>query len=243
MNKKRRSVPRPHPSIAVAIVEDDRRVGETLAQLVDSAVGLRCTGSFGSSEEALAGIGKDPPDVVLMDIGLPGASGIECTREIKALYPATEVLILTVYDDDDKILQSIRAGATGYILKSADRAELIHAIRDIRLGAPMSASIARRVLGLVGQRPDSPGRADGPFAGSGEAEETKSGPHGDMKLTSRELEILDSLVEGLSYKGIAEKLFISPLTVHSHIKHIYEKLHVHSMSAAVSKALKQGLTR
>lgn len=233
----------PGPALTVGIVEDDEPVRETIARLIDRSDGLRCIGSYGSSETALAGIQRRSPDVLLMDIGLPGKSGIECTREVKRLHPSTEILILTVYEDEEKILQSLRAGATGYILKNAEPAELIRAIREIKSGAPMSASIARRVLNMISRSPSTI-VSDTLAAKSGREGLTGSGNgFNEMDLTAREIEILDSLVEGLSYKRIAEKLFISPFTVHSHIKRIYEKLHVHSMSAAVSKALKHRFSR
>jgi DNA-binding NarL/FixJ family response regulator len=161
------------------------------------------------------------PQVILMDIGLPGMSGIEGARLIKSAYPSVDILMLTVYDDDDKIFRSICSGASGYVLKNSDPTELIRAIQGIRTGAPMSASIARRVLQLVRQYAPSVSP--------------------DIHLTPREFDILHSLVEGLSYKKIAEKSFISPLTVHTHIKRIYEKLQVHSKTEAVSKALRSQL--
>jgi DNA-binding NarL/FixJ family response regulator len=156
-----------------------------------------------------------------MDIGLPGMSGIDGVKAVKARFPDVDILMHTVFDDDEKIFQSILAGASGYVLKNAEAEELIRAIREIRVGAPMSASIARRMLAMMRGKEAKPTDA--------------------LNLTPRELEILQWLVEGLSYKKIAEKLFISPLTVQSHIKKVYEKLQVHSKSAAVSKALKYRL--
>lgn len=205
----------------VIVVEDRTRIRETVVDLINGSEGLRCTGAFGSCEALLEHLAEPPPDVILMDIGLPGMSGIEGVRAVKARYPSIDILMHTVYDDDEKIFQSILAGASGYVLKNAESEELIRAIREIRIGAPMSASIARRMLALMRGR------------------ETK--PADELNLTPRELEILQWLVEGLSYKKIAEKLFISPLTVQSHIKKVYEKLQVHSKSAAVSKALKYRL--
>ena len=209
------------PRLKVAIIEDDERVRDTFVELINSTPGMVCIGAFESCEDALEAFSHEVPHVLLTDIGLPGMSGIDGARVIKARYPLIDILMLTVYDDDDKIFQSICAGAAGYILKNADPAELIKAITEIQTGAPMSASIARRVLGMVRQHaPANPEHFD---------------------LTPREVDILHSLVEGLSYKKIGDKLFISPLTVHSHIKRIYEKLQVHSKSAAVSKALKNKL--
>jgi DNA-binding NarL/FixJ family response regulator len=208
-------------TLKIAIIEDDERVRETFVDLINGTPGMSCIGAFGMCESALESFVREVPHVLLMDIGLPGMSGIDGARLVKARYPFVDILMLTVYDDDEKIFQSICAGASGYILKNADPTELINAILEIQTGAPMSALIARRVLGMV--------RLQAPI------------PHQDMDLTPRELDILHSLVDGLSYKKIADKLFISPLTVHSHIKRIYEKLQVHSKSAAVSKALKNKL--
>ncbi len=205
----------------VIVVEDRTRIRETIVDLINETEGLRCAGSYGSCEALLEHLADAVPDVILMDIGLPGMSGIEGVKAVKARFPDVDILMHTVFDDDEKIFQSILAGASGYVLKNAEAEELIRAIREIRVGAPMSASIARRMLAMM------------------RGKEAK--PAGDLNLTPRELEILQWLVEGLSYKKIAEKLFISPLTVQSHIKKVYEKLQVHSKSAAVSKALKYRL--
>jgi DNA-binding NarL/FixJ family response regulator len=212
-----------HPEISVIVVEDRKRIRDAIVDLINASDGLHCVGAYGSCEALLDELPDQHPDVILMDIGLPGMSGIEGVKAIKGRSPGIDVLMHTVYDDDEKIFQSILAGASGYVLKNAESEELISAIREIRIGAPMSASIARRLLSLVRGK--------------------ESPPVGDLNLTPRELDILQWLVEGLSYKRIAEKLFISPLTVQSHIKRIYEKLQVHSKSAAVSKALKYNLFR
>jgi DNA-binding NarL/FixJ family response regulator len=207
--------------ITVIVVEDRTRIRETIVDLINETDGLRCSGSHGSCESLLEHLGDAAPDVILMDIGLPGMSGIDGVKAVKARFPDVDILMHTVFDDDEKIFQSILAGASGYVLKNAEPEELIRAIREISVGAPMSASIARRMLAMM------------------RGKEAK--PTDELNLTPRELEILQWLVEGLSYKKIAEKLFISPLTVQSHIKKVYEKLQVHSKSAAVSKALKYKL--
>jgi DNA-binding NarL/FixJ family response regulator len=209
------------PALTVAIVEDRSRIRDTIVDIINGTAGLKCIGAYNSVESAMKKLDDSVPDVLLMDIGLPGMSGIEGVKVVKAKFPRVDVLMHTVYDDDDKIFQSICAGASGYVLKNAESAELIRAIKEIRIGAPMSASIARRLLTMV----------------RGEPTPTAS----DMNLSPREMDILQWLVEGYSYKRIAEKLFISPLTVQSHIKRVYEKLQVHSKSAAVSKALKYRL--
>lgn len=212
------------PGITVIIVEDRSRIRETIVDIINSSEGLKCIGSYNSCEAALESLKETVPNVLLMDIGLPGMSGIEGVKLIKSRYPSIDVLMHTVYDDDDKIFQSICAGASGYVLKNVESAELIRAIRETHVGAPMSASIARRLLNMVRGR-------EGREAAQAE----------ELNLTPREFDILQSLVEGHSYKKIAEKLFISPLTVQSHIKRVYEKLQVHSKSAAVSKALRYKL--
>jgi DNA-binding NarL/FixJ family response regulator len=207
--------------ILVAVVEDRGRIRDTIVDIINGTVGLKCVGAYNSVESALKDIEQNVPDVLLMDIGLPGMSGIEGVKVVKSKVPSIDVLMHTVYDDDDKIFQSICAGASGYVLKNVESAELIRAIKEIRIGAPMSASIARRLLTMVRGK--------------------EAPPTDQMNLSPRELDILQWLVEGYSYKRIAEKLFISPLTVQSHIKRVYEKLQVHSKSAAVSKALKYRL--
>jgi DNA-binding NarL/FixJ family response regulator len=209
------------PIITVAIVEDRGRIRDTIVDIINGTPGLRCIGAYHSVESAMKELEHNIPDVLLMDIGLPGMSGIEGVKVIKSRFPSIDVLMHTVYDDDDKIFQSICAGASGYVLKNAESSELIRAIKEIRIGAPMSPSIARRLLSMVRDK--------------------EAPPANQMNLTPRELDILQWLVEGYSYKRIAEKLFISPLTVQSHIKRVYEKLQVHSKSAAVSKALKYRL--
>lgn len=210
-------------AITVMIVEDRAGIRKSIANIINGTEGLRCIGAYSTAEEALKALEKTVPDVLLMDIGLPGMSGIEGVRIMKSKHPSVDVLMHTVYDDDDKIFQSICAGASGYVLKNVESSELIRAIQEIRNGAPMSASIARRVLSMV--------------RGKEEAQTT------DMNLTPREMDILQLLVEGSSYKSVADKLFISPSTVQSHIKRIYQKLQVHSKSAAVSKALRYKLFR
>ncbi len=212
---------REEATIRVAVVEDRGRIRDTIVDIINGTPGLKCIGAYNSVESALKELPQNVPDVLLMDIGLPGMSGIEGVKVVKSRFPTVDVLMHTVYDDDDKIFQSICAGASGYVLKNAESAELIRAIKEIRIGAPMSASIARRLLSMVRDK--------------------EAPPSTQMNLTPRELDILQWLVEGYSYKRIAEKLYISPLTVQSHIKRVYEKLQVHSKSAAVSKALKYRL--
>ena len=203
----------------VVIVEDDEKIRESYVQLINDTEGMNCIGDFGNCEDMLDELDDLLVDVLLMDIGLPGMSGIEGIKRVKDIYPSIEILMLTVYDDDDKIFQSIYSGASGYILKNDSPDEIIGAIREIKTGSPMSAAIARRVLNFIREIETFPKK-------------------NTFKLTPREIDILQLLIDGLSFKRIADRLFISPFTVHSHIKRIYEKLHVHSKAEAVSKALK-----
>jgi DNA-binding NarL/FixJ family response regulator len=207
--------------IRVAIVDDDADMRQTLEQLITGTRGFSCLGAFENCENAFASFVAGTPDVTLMDINLPGMSGIEGVRRMRARYPEVNVIMLTVYDDDDNIFRSICAGAVGYLLKRTSKETLQNAIREAHTGGvPMNAGIARRVLELFRQTspPASPGN--------------------DPHLTPRELDILQALVDGGSYKMIAKREFISIETVRNHIKSIYTKLHVHSKSEAVAKALK-----
>jgi len=204
--------------LRIFVVEDDETLRNLYIDAIKNASDLRCVGAFGSVEEVMPMLDDELPDVILMDIGLPGMSGIEGVRKIKLLHPTIDILMLTIFDEEETIFESICAGASGYILKNVRTVELIKSIKEIPKGAPMSPTIARRVLEMLrGERPAS---------------------RNDFQLTPRETDILQWLVKGMSFKQIGMELFISPLTVHSHIKRIYEKLHVHSKSEAVAKVMK-----
>jgi len=206
--------------ITVSIVEDNDQLRATLARVLSRADGFQCVSQFANAEDALRALPRDKPDVVLMDINLPGMNGVECVRQLKALCPDTQVIMLTVYEDTDNIFNALAAGATGYLLKRTPRAELLDAIRDVRKGgSPMSAHIARKVVQSF-QRPAAP-------------------PPPAAELTPREKEILDCLAKGFFYKEIAEKLDIHYETVHTHIRHIYEKLQVRTRTEAVAKFLQR----
>jgi DNA-binding NarL/FixJ family response regulator len=203
--------------IRVALVEDDRQVREGLRLIINGASSCRCIGAFGSAEEALAQFPTLTPDVVLMDIHLPGLSGIECIRQLKVLRPNLQIMMLTVFEDHDRIFRSLEAGASGYLLKQTPPDRLLDAIRELHHGgAPMSTQIARRVVEVF-QRPAS-ARPDAP------------------KLSPRETEILALLGKGYLYKEIAGQLGISTETVRTHIHNTYEKLHVRTRTEAVMKA-------
>lgn len=208
--------------IKVAIIEDQQVLREGLAFLVDSTGGFRCTGSFGSVEQAVRRIGDDLPQVVLIDIGLPGVSGIEGIRILKERWPELLMITLTVYEDDQKIFDALCAGASGYLLKRTPPARLVESLKEVVSGgAPMSPEVASRVISLFKNiRP--PERAD-------------------HHLTPHELRLLKMLVEGHSYKTAAAELGSSINTIGTHMQSIYRKLQVHSKSEAVVKAIRSGL--
>lgn len=206
--------------IRVAIVEDDEPIRSSLELILEDSPGYRCTMSFQNAEDALRGLPVDPPDVVMMDIGLPGMSGVEATRLLRETLPDTDVVMLTAMDDDDAVFNSLCAGATGYLIKSIPPTQLLQSIDEVfRGGSPMSASIARRVIRSF--------RTEG----TGDS----------VSLTKRESEILEHLCNGENYRVIADALFISGHTVRSHIKNIYEKLQVNSRAEAVRKAVRERL--
>jgi DNA-binding NarL/FixJ family response regulator len=212
----------PPDLIRVAIIEDQRETREGLALLIHGTDGYCCLGRYRSMEEALAGIEHERPDVVLVDIGLPGMSGLEGIRQLKARYPRLLMLMLTVYDDDERIFEALCAGACGYLLKKTPPARLLESIREVLGGgAPMSPEVARRVIALFRQvRP--PERAE-------------------YALTPHETRLLKMLVEGHNYKTMADELAVSVNTISFHMRHIYDKLQVHSKSEAVAKALRHRL--
>jgi DNA-binding NarL/FixJ family response regulator len=208
--------------IRIAIVEDLRDTREGLALLIDGTEGYRCTGAYRSMEAALPAIGNDPPDVVLTDIGLPGMSGIEGVRILKKRHPSLQFLMLSVYEDDERIFEALCAGASGYLLKKTPPARLLESLREtVEGGSPMSPEIARRVITLFRMfRPPKKAETD---------------------LTPHEVRILKLLVDGHHYKSAAAELGVSVNTIATHIKHIYEKLQVHSKSEAVARALRDAL--
>ena len=205
-------------SISVSIVEDDPQVRSSLAKLIDGAPGFRCVSRHGSAEEALVEIPKVKPEVVLMDINLPGINGVECVRKLKPQLPKAQIIMLTVYQNTEHIFNALKAGATGYMLKQTPPAELLAAIKEVHGGgSPMSSHIARKIVQSFQHS----------AAATAEAE----------SLSPREAEVLDLLAKGFLYKEIAEQMKVSYATVHTHIRHIYEKLHVRSRTEAVAKHL------
>jgi DNA-binding NarL/FixJ family response regulator len=206
------------PPIKVCIVEDDAPLRETMVILLNGSGQFRCIGAFPNAETALKQMPVDWPQVLLMDINLPRMSGIECVSRLKAIRPELLVIMLTICGDDDQIFDSLKAGASGYLLKTASPGEILEAIIEVHSGgAPMSSAIAHRVVRHFQQQ---------------------KAPAPATKLTKRESEILNYLVQGYQYKEIADALSIGGSTVRTHIEHIYEKLHVSSRTEAVVKFLK-----
>lgn len=204
-------------NITVSIVEDDAPTRDILKEWIRSTEGFKCLGVHKNAEEALAALPQENPSVVLMDINLPGISGVECVRRLKPKMINTQFMMVTVYEDPGHIFTALSFGATGYLLKRSPRSELLAAIKDVHAGgSPMSSNIARKIV-LSFQRFN------------------RGAPSAPENLSPRESEVLQLLARGYLYKEICDLLKISRPTVNTHIRHIYEKLHVHSRSQAVAK--------
>ncbi|RKZ18976.1 DNA-binding response regulator [bacterium] len=209
--------------IRIVIVEDKKAVREGLAVLLGVSGDLSCVGRYPNAEDMLSNLATDCPDIVLMDIGLPGMSGIDATMRVKESQPATEVVILTIHEDDGNIFKALCAGACGYLLKDTPPADLVAAVADAHEGgSPMSSRIARRVVALFQDKFQPPRESE-------------------IRITEREQEVLSSLAKGNSYAAIADSLCVAADTVRFHIRNIYRKLHVHSQTAAVAKAIREDL--
>jgi DNA-binding NarL/FixJ family response regulator len=207
-------------SLSVSIVEDNEQLRTTLARVISRAEGFQCLSHFGDAESALEALPKAPPQVVLMDINLPGMNGVECVRRLKQLVPQVQIMMLTVYEDTENIFNALAAGAAGYLLKRTKSAELLEAIREVHSGgSPMTTHIARKVTQSFHRAGPSPQPTE--------------------NLSEREQEVLDCLSQGLIYKEIADKLGISYETVHTYIRRIYEKLQVRTRTEAVAKFLRR----
>lgn len=207
--------------IRVAVYDDSKERRESLKYLIDMFDNMECVGTFNDCSKVLENIKKTNPHVVLMDIEMPLVNGIEGVKKIKKKYPDVIILMQTVFEDDENLFESIKAGASGYLLKKADPEKIIDAITEVvNGGAPMTPSIANRVLKFF---------------------QNNQGTENNYDLTEREKRILGLLVDGLSYKMIGVRENVSFHTVNSHVRKIYEKLHVHSLSQAVSKAIKENL--
>lgn len=211
-------------SVRIAIFDDNKNIRESISMLLSTEPSFEVVGSFSHALDCVDEVKECRPDVVLMDIEMPGISGIEAVKVIKTQFPQVQVLMQTVFEDDDRVFDSICAGANGYVLKNHLTTKLIEFINDLQYGgSPMSLSIARKVLIKMQQI----------------QEHVKPGVAPDYHLTNREKEVLACIVEGLAYKMIADKLSISYETVRSHVKKIYEKLHVASLTEAVGKAMRE----
>ena len=207
-------------STTVSIVEDNEQLRGTLARVLNRAEGFRCLSHYGTAEDALKAFPQERPEVVLMDINLPGMNGVECVRQLKQVLPQTQIVMLTVYEDTENIFNALAAGAAGYLLKRTKTEELLEAIREVRRGgSPMTTHIARKVTQSF----------------------QKAGPSAQPteNLSEREQQVLDCLSHGFLYKEIAEKLGISYETVHTYIRRIYEKLQVRTRTEAVAKFLRR----
>jgi DNA-binding NarL/FixJ family response regulator len=209
--------------IKVAVFEDNKMLRESLQQLINTAGGMICTGVFSDANKLVRNMQLANPDVVMMDINMPGVSGIEAVQIIREKFSQVHILMQTVFEDNDKIFAAICAGASGYMLKKTAPQKMIEAVRETyQGGAPMTASVAAKVLQMFRSQT------------AGEKNEF-------IELSDREKEILALLVKGKSYKAVAAECFISIDTVSTHVRHIYEKLHVHSKSEAVAKAINHKL--
>jgi len=209
----------PDMQIKVAIVDDDADIRASLAALIRRNTNFRLAGDYPNAETALKEIPRHPPDVVLMDINLPGMKGYDCVRQLKAALPTVQFLMLTVYEDSDSLFNSLKAGASGYLLKRTASARLLEAIQDVHAGgSPMTPQLARRVVQFFAQ----PASETSPLA----------------RLTPGEKDFLDQLANGYAYKEIADRMKISIDTVRSYVRTVYEKLHVHSRTEAVVKYLR-----
>lgn len=211
-------------SLRITIFDDNKNIRDSISMLLSTVPDFEVAGSFCHVLDVIEDVRDSRPDVVLMDIEMPGMTGIEAVKAIKREFPQVLVLMQTVFEDDDRVFDSVCAGASGYILKNHLNTKLIEFINDLQYGgSPMSPSIARKVLSKLQQIP----------------EHIKPEAAPEYHLTTREKEVLSCIVEGLAYKMIADRLSISYETVRSHVKKIYEKLHVASLTEAVSKAMKE----
>ena len=208
--------------ITVVNIDDQREIRDGLAVLIDATQGYKCVGRYRSMEEALAGIGPTEPDVALVDLGLPGMSGIEGIKVLRERYPNTAPLVLTVYGDDSRIFAALCAGACGYLLKKTPPARLLESLKEaVDGGSPMSPEVARRVIALF--------------------REIRPPENADYELTPHETRLLRMMVEGHNYKSAAKEFGVTTHAISFHMRRIYEKLQVHSKSEAVAKALKNRL--
>ncbi len=209
-------------ALSVWLIEDNQNFRSTLSRVVNGMPGMKCSDQFSNAEDALDALNAGAvPDVVLLDVGLPGLNGIDAIKQIKSISPTTRIIMLTVFDDHDKVFNAVCAGASGYLLKPSNTATIVRSIKEaISGGAPMTPQVAKSVLDMLSGR---------------------AAPKPIQVLTSREQSVLRLMAQGRGMKGIADDLDLSYHTVDSHLRNIYAKLHVHTNTAAVAKAVKEGL--
>jgi DNA-binding NarL/FixJ family response regulator len=208
--------------ISISIVDDEKELRESIAKFINGSPGFRCVSAYASAKAALEGLPADRPDVVLMDINMQGMTGIECVARLKELLPEVQTVMLTVYEDTERIFKALSAGASGYLLKRSKPSKLLEAIREVHEGgSPMSSSIARKVVASF-QKTAPPGEK----------------PPDHPRLSPREETVLNLLAKGYTYKLIADELGISIDTIRTYLRRIYEKLHVQSRTEAVAKYLR-----
>lgn len=210
------------PPVSVWLIEDNQNFRTTLSRVVNGMAGMKCSNQFSNAEDALDALHAGAvPDVVLLDVGLPRLNGIDAIKQIKTLSPTTRIVMLTVFDDHEKVFKAVCAGASGYLLKPSNTASIVRSIKEaIAGGAPMTPQVAKSVLDMLSGR---------------------AAPKPVQILTNREQSVLRLMSQGQGMKGIAEQLDLSYHTVDSHLRNIYAKLHVHTSAAAVAKAVKEGL--
>jgi DNA-binding NarL/FixJ family response regulator len=208
--------------VGLWVIEDDPVFRRAMEELLNATPGMHCERVFETCEDAIQVLRDEgAPQIVLVDIGLPGMSGIDGIRQMKSLSPSTEYIVLTIYETHQKVFEAICAGATGYLVKSLTAEEVVEKVREVIAGgAPMNPHIARQVLAMLS---------------------AVAGPTGEYGLTDREKQVLELMVEGLTRKNIADRLFVSPSTVLTHSRNVYSKLHVHTRGSAVAKALRERL--
>jgi len=208
----------------IIVVEDNQRIREGLKALIEGTIGFNCVGTFGDCESMFECVDKLMPDLILMDLGLPGMNGVDGIKLLKSRYPHIQTLVLTIHEEEDVVFDAICAGACGYLLKHTSPALLIEAIKEVyNGGSPMSSVIARKVVEFFQKQKQLPS------------------DYNEYNLTTREKEVLKQLVDGLSCKAIATSLFITVEAVRFHFRNIYKKLHVHSQAEVVAKAIKEKL--
>ncbi len=226
--------------IRVLVVEDQPKILKAQIKLLETFPDIEIVGSALSGETALEEVEKTQPEVILCDLGLPQMSGIDVTRQVKAKYPHIEILIFTIFDEEEKVIEAITAGAAGYLLKGAPVEKIVEGIKDVKAGGSViQPNLARALLRMIGVKVQQAGESGAPTESTGSAPEAKSS--GASVLTDRELEILQIIAKGLSNNEAAKVLGLSKATIRTHLEHIYEKLDVTNRVEAVTEGIRQGI--